>query len=55
VEVLRATGVFSGGQFGHTGLPGGLGRSTAGQPRAAVQHVLCTSGAGCVSRAAWRG
>ena len=55
VELLARTGLFSCGQFGHTGLAGCSRRSTAGQPRAAVQHVLCTSGAGCVSRAAWRG
>ena len=48
--VLYETGIFSSGQFGHTGLPGCSRRSTAGQLRAAVQHVLCTWGAGCQPR-----
>jgi hypothetical protein len=55
IEVLRATGIFSCGQFGHAGLPGGFGRSAASQPRAVVQHVLCTYGGGRVSRAGWHG
>jgi len=55
VGLLAVTGVFSWGQFGHTGLAGGCGRSVAGQPRVAVRQVLCTCGAGCVSGAGWCG
>jgi hypothetical protein len=46
------TACFSTGQFGHSGtclmFPQFSGWS-------AVQHVLCTYGAGCLSRIAWRG
>ena len=42
VEVLRHTGMFSRGQFGHTGLPGSSRRSAIGLPWVIVRHVWCT-------------
>jgi site-specific recombinase XerD len=42
VELLARTGMFSSGQFGHTGQCLGFGRSAAGQLWSAVRHVWCT-------------
>jgi integrase/recombinase XerC len=36
------TACFSSGQIRHVGSSAGSRRSVAGQPRVAVQHVLCT-------------
>jgi integrase/recombinase XerD len=55
IGLLAATGLFSSGQFGHTGLLGAFqqvsGRSAAGSCATRVVHV----GRWVVSRAVWRG
>jgi integrase/recombinase XerC len=49
------TAGFSSEQFGYFGIALCFRSSATGQLRLAVQQVLCTCGAGCLSRIAWRG